>query len=73
MGETDRLKQSVQELQRDITLRRSLTREMTVNELKSRIISTEEKLEKHYANMEAKQPSLEKVGVCLVMSMDVTV
>lgn len=61
MGTTDSLKQSVQELQRDITLRRSLTREITVNELKTRILNTEESLEKHYANTEAKQPNLEKV------------
>jgi len=61
MGITDNLKQSVQELQRDITLRRSLTREVTVNELKTRISSTEERLEKHYTIMEAKQPNLEQV------------
>lgn len=61
MSVTDSLKQSVQELQRDITLRRSLTREITVNELRAQITSTEERLEKHFSNMEAKQPCLEKV------------
>jgi len=61
MHRVDQLKQSVQELQRDITLRRSLTREVTVNQLKSSILSTEEQLEEHLSSVEGKQPGLEKV------------
>ncbi|KAH3826960.1 RING finger protein 207-like [Dreissena polymorpha] len=56
----NRMKQCVQELQRDITLRRSLARELTVSDLKAQIADTEESLNRHLAEVEAKQPSLEQ-------------
>ncbi|XP_052819594.1 RING finger protein 207-like isoform X2 [Mya arenaria] len=60
MSKVDKLKQSVQELQRDITLRRSLTREITVSDIKSCISTTEEKLDDHLIHVEGKQTGLEK-------------
>lgn len=61
MSSVDNLKQSVQELQRDITLRRSLTKDVTVADLKSKITQTEELLDVHMSTIEGKQPGLEQV------------
>lgn len=61
MSSVDILKQSVQELQRDITLRRSLTKDVTVADLKSKITQTEESLDVHMSTIEGKQPGLEQV------------
>ena len=61
MGSVDSLKQAVQELQRDITLRRSLTKDLTINDLKTKISQTEELLDVHLSTIEEKQPSLEQV------------
>lgn len=54
------LKQSVQELQRDITLRRSLMKDLTIIDLKAKISETEELLSVHRTVMEEKQVGLEK-------------
>jgi hypothetical protein len=63
MGSVDSLKQAVQELQRDITLRRSLTKDLTINDLKTKISQTEELLDVHFSTIEEKQPGLEQVRV----------
>lgn len=60
MVSVDSLKQAVQELQRDITLRRSLTKDVTVTDLKSKISETEELLDVHLSTVEGKQPNLEE-------------
>ncbi|KAL4217956.1 hypothetical protein ACF0H5_022695 [Mactra antiquata] len=60
MAHVDKLKQSVQELQRDITLRRSLTKDLTVCDLKTKISEVEERLDCHLSTMEGKQSDLEK-------------
>ncbi|XP_060584002.1 RING finger protein 207-like [Ruditapes philippinarum] len=60
MGSVDSLKQAVQELQRDITLRRSLTKDLTINDLKTKISQTEELLDVHFSTIEEKQPGLEQ-------------
>ncbi|XP_046326128.1 RING finger protein 207-like isoform X1 [Haliotis rufescens] len=56
----EKLKSQVQELQRDLTLRRCLARRSAVEELKSVIDGVECQLEKHYGYIEEKQPTLEK-------------
>lgn len=61
----EKLKSQVQELQRDLTLRRCLARRSAVEELKSVIDGVECQLEKHYGYIEEKQPTLEKVHSCL--------
>ncbi|XP_045161431.2 RING finger protein 207-like [Mercenaria mercenaria] len=60
MGSVDSLKQAVQELQRDITLRRSLTKDLTISDLKTKITQTEELLDVHMSSIEEKQPGLEQ-------------
>ncbi|XP_067659126.1 RING finger protein 207-like [Haliotis asinina] len=56
----EKLKSQVQELQRDLTLRRCLARRSAVEDLKNVIDSVESQLEKHHGYIEEKQPALEK-------------
>ena len=55
------LKLGVQELQRDLTLRRCLAKEAAIGSLDARISEVEESLSKHLTEVEQKQPGLEKV------------
>lgn len=54
------LKLGVQELQRDLTLRRCLAKEAAIGSLDARISEVEESLSKHLIEVEQKQPGLEK-------------
>ena len=57
----EKLKCEVQELQRDLTLRRCLTRRSAVPDLKESISTIEQQLQVHRDTIEQKQPVLEKV------------
>jgi len=57
----ERLKNQLQELQRDLTLRRCLTRSTTVEDLQLHVDKVEEQLINHKTRVEQKQPVLEKV------------
>lgn len=59
----EKLKAQVQELQRDLTMRRCLTKTTTVEELQACITEMERKLLQHKSTVEQKQPVLEKVGI----------
>ena len=59
----EKLKCEVQELQRDLTLRRCLTRRSAVPDLKESISTIEQQLQVHRDTIEQKQPVLEKVSV----------
>ena len=61
MQKVEGLKVSVQELQRDITLRRSLTKDGFITDLRMQIGEAEEKLEQHKTYVESKQSGLEQV------------
>ena len=61
MHSVDGLKLGVQELQRDLTLRRCLAKEAAINTLDDKISGVEELLSKHLVVVEQKQPDLEKV------------
>ena len=61
MHSVDGLKLGVQELQRDLTLRRCLAKEAAINTLDDKISGVEELLSKHLIVVEQKQPDLEKV------------
>ena len=65
MHSVDGLKLGVQELQRDLTLRRCLAKEAAINTLDDKISGVEELLSKHLIVVEQKQPDLEKV--CLFL------
>ncbi|XP_069116461.1 RING finger protein 207-like isoform X2 [Argopecten irradians] len=56
----ERLKSHLQELQRDLTLRRCLTKQTVMEELQGKVEQVEQKLEGHKTRMEQKQPLLEK-------------
>ncbi|XP_041377186.1 RING finger protein 207-like [Gigantopelta aegis] len=56
----EKLKSDVQELQRDLTLRRCLTRKSAIPNLKELISTIEQQLEVHRDTIEQKQPALEK-------------
>ncbi|KAJ8320853.1 hypothetical protein KUTeg_002440 [Tegillarca granosa] len=56
----DKLKNNVQELQRDLTLRRCLARKSTVSDLISSISKMEDNIDLHYSKVEQKKPLLEK-------------
>ncbi|XP_060075853.1 RING finger protein 207-like [Ylistrum balloti] len=56
----ERLKSHLQELQRDLTLRRCLTKQTVMEELQCKVEQVEQQLESHKIRMEQKQPHLEK-------------
>ena len=62
MQNVDGLKLGVQELQRDLTLRRCLAKEAAIGALNAKISEVEDLLSKHLVAVEQKQPGLEKVG-----------
>ena len=62
MQKVEGLKLGVQELQRDLTLRRCLAKEAAMGSLETKISQVEESLGKHLAAVEQKQPGLEKVS-----------
>ncbi|OWF52070.1 RING finger protein 207-like [Mizuhopecten yessoensis] len=56
----ERMKSHLQELQRDLTLRRCLTKQTVMEELQAKVEQVEQQLEDHKTKMEQKQPVLEK-------------
>ena len=65
MQNVEGLKLGVQELQRDLTLRRCLAKEAALGALKTKIFEVEDSLGKHLTAVEQKQPGLEKVSICI--------
>ena len=72
MHSVDGLKLGVQELQRDLTLRRCLAKEAAINMLDDKISGVEELLSKHLIVVEQKQPDLEKVCTAVYPSHQFT-
>ena len=72
MHSVDGLKLGVQELQRDLTLRRCLAKEAAINTLDDKISGVEELLSKHLIVVEQQQPDLEKVCTAVYPSQQFT-
>jgi len=61
---TEKLKSLIQELQRDLTVRRCLAKITVVSELDVQIKSLQLSLDEHFTKNEQKQLLLEKVSIC---------
>jgi hypothetical protein len=61
---TEKLKTLIQELQRDLTVRRCLAKMTVVSELDVQIKSLQQSLDEHFTKNEQKQILLEKVCIC---------
>jgi hypothetical protein len=61
---TEKLKTLIQELQRDLTVRRCLAKITIVSELDVQIKSLQQSLDEHFTKNEQKQILLEKVCIC---------